>query len=300
MSKLTGDVDRDKLLELAPGELHQLDGWSGPADGTRGTSVGSTRVQIAGTYVKDGSNGVIGQKTVIIPGRTGPRTFCSSMPMPTLPEQGNSRCGDRAGGQEDEDHRDGDILRSPIAPIAMSARVLTYVSRTYGSRTYVSRGNRPTSHRARAVRPRRPACRRRSARPRRSMARPTRYLTEFGCSKALRRWPCNCPRAEEHPQRCPHPCVGFGVRGQRTEYSPAQSWAACRSVPTRAVSIIPGSAASTTEWSPATRRRAIASRCDRRNPDRPDWTVPNVNRGPSARGSDAPRPPGCAAPSRSR
>ena len=31
MSKLTGDVDRDKLLELAPGELHQLDGWSGPA-----------------------------------------------------------------------------------------------------------------------------------------------------------------------------------------------------------------------------------------------------------------------------
>ncbi|HMS75515.1 LpqN/LpqT family lipoprotein [Gordonia sp. (in: high G+C Gram-positive bacteria)] len=71
MSKLTGDVDRDKLLELAPGELHQLDGWSGPADGTRGTLGGFDSVQIAGTYVKDGSNGVIGQKTVIIPGKDG-------------------------------------------------------------------------------------------------------------------------------------------------------------------------------------------------------------------------------------
>lgn len=66
MSKLTGDVDADRVLEFAPAELRNLPGFDGGA-GTATTLSGFDAVQIGGRYDKDGVERVVGQKTVVIP-----------------------------------------------------------------------------------------------------------------------------------------------------------------------------------------------------------------------------------------
>lgn len=70
MSKLTGDVDPDKIIEYAPGELKNLPGFDG-GDGATSTLGGFDAYQIGGTYVKDGVKRMIAQKTVVIPGKDG-------------------------------------------------------------------------------------------------------------------------------------------------------------------------------------------------------------------------------------
>lgn len=71
LSKLTGDVDPQKLLELAPGELQQIPGWDGPSEATKSKLDGYSAVQIGGSYSKEGTEMVIAQKTVVIPARDG-------------------------------------------------------------------------------------------------------------------------------------------------------------------------------------------------------------------------------------
>ena len=71
MSKLTGNVDPAKILEFAPGEIKNLPGYEGGAEGSPSKLGGFDATQIGGTYTKDGVKRAIAQKTVVIPGKDG-------------------------------------------------------------------------------------------------------------------------------------------------------------------------------------------------------------------------------------
>lgn len=69
LSKLSGNVDPAKVLEFAPGEIQNLPGYQGPAEGQPSKLGGFDAVQIGGTYNKNGVPRAIAQKTVVIPGQ---------------------------------------------------------------------------------------------------------------------------------------------------------------------------------------------------------------------------------------
>lgn len=71
VSKLAGNVDPAKVLEFAPGEIKNLPGYEGAAEGTPSTLGGFDATQIGGMYTKDGVKRAIAQKTVVIPGQDG-------------------------------------------------------------------------------------------------------------------------------------------------------------------------------------------------------------------------------------
>lgn len=71
VSKLAGNVDPAKILELAPGEIRNLPGYDGSAEGSSSTLGGFDATQIGGTYTKNGAKRAIAQKTVVIPGQDG-------------------------------------------------------------------------------------------------------------------------------------------------------------------------------------------------------------------------------------
>lgn len=66
-SKLTGNVDPAKLIQYAPGEVQNLNGYQGGGDGSASTLAGFQAWQLGGTYQKNGKTRVIAQKTVVIP-----------------------------------------------------------------------------------------------------------------------------------------------------------------------------------------------------------------------------------------
>ncbi|WP_101951771.1 LpqN/LpqT family lipoprotein [Mycobacterium sp. 3519A] len=71
MSKLTGRVDPQKILDVAPGELTNLPGWK-PMSAARPSTLGNYRaVQLSGTWTQDGQTKVVAQKTVVIPEKDG-------------------------------------------------------------------------------------------------------------------------------------------------------------------------------------------------------------------------------------
>ena len=65
VAKLTGYVDTDKLLAVAPGEVKNLPGYNG-GDGQKSTLSGYPAYQIAGSYTKNGVTRMVGQKTVVV------------------------------------------------------------------------------------------------------------------------------------------------------------------------------------------------------------------------------------------
>lgn len=71
VSKLTGNVDPAKILELAPGELKNLPDYEPLGDDNKSTLSGFDAVQLGGNYVKDGKKRIIAQKTVVIPTADG-------------------------------------------------------------------------------------------------------------------------------------------------------------------------------------------------------------------------------------
>jgi hypothetical protein len=71
VSKLTGNVEPAKILEFASGEIRNLPGYEGAAEGNPSTLGGFDATQVGGTYTKDGVKRVIAQKTVAIPGQDG-------------------------------------------------------------------------------------------------------------------------------------------------------------------------------------------------------------------------------------
>ncbi|HWX98309.1 MAG TPA: LpqN/LpqT family lipoprotein [Mycobacterium sp.] len=70
VAKLTGYVDTDKLLAVAPGEVKNLPGYNG-GDGQKSTLSGHPAYQVAGSYTKNGVTRMVAQKTVVIQSKDG-------------------------------------------------------------------------------------------------------------------------------------------------------------------------------------------------------------------------------------
>jgi hypothetical protein len=67
MSKLSGDVDPQKIIELAPGELNNLPDYKPGNEGATSTLGNYPAYVLGGTYTRDGATRFIAQKTVVIP-----------------------------------------------------------------------------------------------------------------------------------------------------------------------------------------------------------------------------------------
>jgi hypothetical protein len=71
VSKLTGNVDPQKIIDLAPGELNNLPGWKPMNEGEVSTLGEYPAYQLGGTWTQDGQTKIVAQKTVVIPGGDG-------------------------------------------------------------------------------------------------------------------------------------------------------------------------------------------------------------------------------------
>ncbi len=71
VSKLTGNVDPQKIIDLAPGELNNLSDWQPMNEGEATTLGDYPAFQLGGTWTQDGQTKVVAQKTVVIPGSDG-------------------------------------------------------------------------------------------------------------------------------------------------------------------------------------------------------------------------------------
>lgn len=71
VSKLTGNVDPQAVIDHAPGELTNLPGWSPLNDGQVSTLGEYPAFQLGGNWEQDGVAKVVAQKTVVIPGSDG-------------------------------------------------------------------------------------------------------------------------------------------------------------------------------------------------------------------------------------
>lgn len=69
--KLVGDVDTDKLLDAAPGELENLNGWQPDGAGSRTTIGGHPGYRLSGTWADGGTIRVIAQMTAVAPMNDG-------------------------------------------------------------------------------------------------------------------------------------------------------------------------------------------------------------------------------------
>lgn len=68
-SKLVGNVDPEKILELAPGQLNELPQFKPREDPQRDKVGGFDAVDYVGTYVWEGQARAVGQQTIVIPGK---------------------------------------------------------------------------------------------------------------------------------------------------------------------------------------------------------------------------------------
>ena len=68
-SKLTGDVDAAKILEYAPGQLNKMPDFAPFHDPAKDSLSGFQAIDYAGTYVRKGKPRVIGQQTIVVPGK---------------------------------------------------------------------------------------------------------------------------------------------------------------------------------------------------------------------------------------
>jgi hypothetical protein len=68
-SKLTGKVDPQKIMDLAPGQLDALPGFKAINKPERVKFGGYDSVNYVGTYESDGKTVSVGQQTVVIPGK---------------------------------------------------------------------------------------------------------------------------------------------------------------------------------------------------------------------------------------
>ena len=71
VSKLSGDVDPQAILDAAPGELNNLPGYASKNQGKTSTLSEYPAFQLDGTWVKNGVTRLIAQKTVVIPAADG-------------------------------------------------------------------------------------------------------------------------------------------------------------------------------------------------------------------------------------
>ncbi|MCW2516107.1 MAG: hypothetical protein JWR11_5149 [Mycobacterium sp.] len=71
MSKLTGNVDPQQIIDLAPGELNNLPDYKPGNEGETSTLGDYPAYVLRGTYTRDGATRFIAQKTVVIPNADG-------------------------------------------------------------------------------------------------------------------------------------------------------------------------------------------------------------------------------------
>jgi hypothetical protein len=71
VSKLTGNVDAQKIIDLAPGELQNLPGWKASNEGEVSSLGEYPAFQLGGTWTQDGQTKIVAQKTVVVPGSDG-------------------------------------------------------------------------------------------------------------------------------------------------------------------------------------------------------------------------------------
>ena len=67
VSKLTGNVDPQKVLDLSGGELKNLEGFEAMNSGEPAELAGFKAYQISGTWMQGGQKKLVAQKTVVIP-----------------------------------------------------------------------------------------------------------------------------------------------------------------------------------------------------------------------------------------
>lgn len=68
-SKLTGNIDPEKVLELAPGQLNELPDFTPRGAPQRDKVGGFDAIDYVGTYVWEGEARSVGQQTIVIPGK---------------------------------------------------------------------------------------------------------------------------------------------------------------------------------------------------------------------------------------
>ena len=71
LSKLTGNVDPQKIIDLAPGEMNNLEGFQAWNEGVVSTLGDYPAFQLGGTWQNEGLTKITAQKTVVIPGPDG-------------------------------------------------------------------------------------------------------------------------------------------------------------------------------------------------------------------------------------
>ena len=71
VSKLVGDVDPQKILDLAGGELKNLPGFTPKGDGSDDALAGFPAHESGGTWVQNGQTKAVAQKTVVIEANDG-------------------------------------------------------------------------------------------------------------------------------------------------------------------------------------------------------------------------------------
>lgn len=71
MSKLSGNVDPQQIIDLAPGELNNLPDYKPGNEGENSTLGDYPAYVLGGTYTRDGATRFIAQKTVVIPAADG-------------------------------------------------------------------------------------------------------------------------------------------------------------------------------------------------------------------------------------
>lgn len=71
LSKLTGNVDPQKIIDLAPGEMNNLPGFEAWNEGAVSTLGDYPAYQLGGTWQNEGLTKITAQKTVVIPGGDG-------------------------------------------------------------------------------------------------------------------------------------------------------------------------------------------------------------------------------------
>ena len=71
LSKLTGNVDPQKILDLASGEMNNLPAFQAWNEGAASTLSDYPAYQLGGTWQSEGLSKVTAQKTVVIPGDDG-------------------------------------------------------------------------------------------------------------------------------------------------------------------------------------------------------------------------------------
>ena len=69
LSKLDGDVDPQKLIELAGGGMKNLPGFKPPGEGGEDNLGGSPAYQLGGTWTQDGKEKAVAEKVVVINGK---------------------------------------------------------------------------------------------------------------------------------------------------------------------------------------------------------------------------------------